>query len=254
MAIEHQLEEIGLSDKEAKTYLSLLELGPTTIINIARKSGIKRTTVYEIVRGLLVKGLVTEAVVGKRRRFVAESPARFLEKKRSEVEKLHTILPTLEALHNVSIERPSVQFFEGKDAIEQIFLDMILKTNTKTDSIRGIETKANTTILFDRFGEQFWSSLLKKKSERGLRSRILDTIDKDVYEKFQKAYPWTTSHNLMTRHLLDSSNLFSINIYIYQNKLAIIAADQLIAFVIENFRFRESFDFLFETLWKTAQT
>lgn len=252
MAIEQQLEDIGLTDKEARTYLALLELGPTTVVNIGKKSGIKRTTTYEILKGLLTKGLVTEQVFGKRRRFVAESPARLLENKKDEVQKLHDMIPTLEALHNVSIERPSVQFFEGKEALKQIFTDMITNTNAQNDEIRGIETKENITTLLARFGEQFWISLLKKKKEKGLRSRTLDTIGAKEYKKFQKEYPWAVDHKLTTRYLKDAEDMFTVNLYLYQNKLAIIAADQQIGFVTDNFRLKKSFDFLFETLWAQA--
>jgi HTH-type transcriptional regulator, sugar sensing transcriptional regulator len=251
MAIEQQLEKIGLSDKEAKTYLALLELGPTTVVNVAKKSGLKRTTTYEILKTLLARGLVNEIVFGKRRRFVAESPAKFLEHKKDEVEKLREMLPTLEALHNVAIERPSVQFFEGKEALKQIFTDMISNTSPVNDKIRGIETKGNTKILLGHFGEQFWISLLRKKKERGLQSFILDTIGKKEYLEFQEKYPWVVDHNLITRYLSDLDDLFTVNIYLYQNKLAIVAADQLIAFVVENFRLKQSFDFIFETLWKS---
>ena len=46
------LKNIGLSETEANVYLTALSLGPTTILKIARGSGVKRTSVYDVVSAL----------------------------------------------------------------------------------------------------------------------------------------------------------------------------------------------------------
>ena len=51
------LKNIGLSETEAEVYLASLSLGPTTILKIARSSGVKRTSVYTIIDALKEKGL-----------------------------------------------------------------------------------------------------------------------------------------------------------------------------------------------------
>ena len=52
-----QLQDAGLSETEAKIYLAALELGQTSVSRIARKSGIKRTTIYLSLENLMEKGL-----------------------------------------------------------------------------------------------------------------------------------------------------------------------------------------------------
>ena len=52
MLDEKQLKSLGFSEKEARVYLALLELGPSTTTEIARKSKINRTTGYDILESL----------------------------------------------------------------------------------------------------------------------------------------------------------------------------------------------------------
>ena len=74
MSLEQDLLEIGLDEKEAKTYLSALELGPTNIQDLTSKSSLKRSTIYEMIKNLQAKGLISETKKGKRRLFVASEP------------------------------------------------------------------------------------------------------------------------------------------------------------------------------------
>ena len=39
---ENELQQLGLSEKEAKVYLASLELGSTSVLEISKKAGLKR--------------------------------------------------------------------------------------------------------------------------------------------------------------------------------------------------------------------
>jgi sugar-specific transcriptional regulator TrmB len=64
--VKKLLSESGLSKKEIAIYLSVLELGQATILQIADKSKIKRPTIYDLVPMLINKGFVTEIQKGKK--------------------------------------------------------------------------------------------------------------------------------------------------------------------------------------------
>ncbi len=49
---------LGFSEKKAKIFLALLQLGETNVIEIAQKAKLKRTTVYNILPELVDEGLV----------------------------------------------------------------------------------------------------------------------------------------------------------------------------------------------------
>ncbi|MDP2656560.1 MAG: helix-turn-helix domain-containing protein [bacterium] len=54
------LKQLGFSDKEAKIYLAILHAGKTTPTQIAKETGINRTTVYSVASDLIKKGIIAE--------------------------------------------------------------------------------------------------------------------------------------------------------------------------------------------------
>ncbi|MBU2037203.1 helix-turn-helix domain-containing protein [Patescibacteria group bacterium] len=77
--INLELRKLGLKEKEVAVYLAALELGFDSVQNIAKKAGLSRPTVYEIIKALTAKGLMREirrqgAVQGERSYFSAQSP------------------------------------------------------------------------------------------------------------------------------------------------------------------------------------
>jgi len=64
--LEKYLKSIELSDKEIKVYVSALELGESTVIDISKKSRVNRTTIYPVIDSLQEKGLVSLAQKGKK--------------------------------------------------------------------------------------------------------------------------------------------------------------------------------------------
>ena len=72
---EQFLEEIGLSEKEAKIYLALLQVDRDTIQDLATKTGINRTTVYPVLETLQKKGLVSEST-GRKKNIVCRCSSR----------------------------------------------------------------------------------------------------------------------------------------------------------------------------------
>ena len=70
------LIDLGLREPEAQTYLEALSLGPTTVLALARQTGIKRTTLYTIVEELQHRGLMSTEVRGFKQKLVAAEPQR----------------------------------------------------------------------------------------------------------------------------------------------------------------------------------
>lgn len=130
--LERELEKLGLSEKEAKVYLSALELGPQPVQDIARKAGVNRATTYVMIESLTKRGLMTSLERGKKRLFNAEQPDRLLSLIRMQTQQLQEqerefaqYLPQLRAILAASGERPRVRFFEGPEAIRAIREEVI---------------------------------------------------------------------------------------------------------------------------------
>lgn len=91
LVIIDELRKFGLSEKEIYLYLTLLEMGPSTIIDLSRETGIKRSTTHANVDVLIQKGLVTQSKYGERRRIVAEDAEKLfllIEEKKWDIRKL----------------------------------------------------------------------------------------------------------------------------------------------------------------------
>lgn len=121
---EKYLEEIGLSDKEASVYIALLQVDHDSVLDLSKRTGINRTTIYPVLESLAKKGLVSEMQVDKKVHFKAEPPERlesFVERRKINFEeqskRLKDIVPQLKSIQRESGERPIVKYFEGIDGI-----------------------------------------------------------------------------------------------------------------------------------------
>ena len=61
-----QLEEFGLNTKEAKIYLASLQLGPSTVQDIAKQAGVHRVSTHDILQSLIDKNLIEQTSRGKK--------------------------------------------------------------------------------------------------------------------------------------------------------------------------------------------
>src|ERR1044072_8720433 len=113
------LEKIGLTDKEARTYLAILELGSTTVKPIAERAGLQRTSIYNFINNLISQGLVTQASVRGRRHYQAVTPTRILEIQREKTKLLEENLAHFLSLFNASERKPRIQYFEGATQMRQ---------------------------------------------------------------------------------------------------------------------------------------
>jgi len=119
---EKYLEEIGLSDKEATVYLSLLSVDYASISEIAKKTKINRTTVYPVLQSLQKKGLAHEAQVGKTIHYQAAPPERletYVERQKVVLEehasRLKDIIPQIKNITRDIGERPIIMSFIGRE-------------------------------------------------------------------------------------------------------------------------------------------
>lgn len=81
---------MGLTEKEAKFYLTSLRLGPSSMQVLAQKAKIDRGTAYHVAMTLEQKGLFKQLTQGKRPLFGVTNPQSlftYVETRRQEVEK-----------------------------------------------------------------------------------------------------------------------------------------------------------------------
>ena len=134
------VKDLGFSENESKIYLALLELGNTNVSSIANKSGIKRTSCYVILEGLLHKGLVTKTQLKGKAQYLAEPPERLLQLIQERSEIIKSVLPEFKSLYNLSETKPKIRFYEGKKGCITICDDSLKRS---TDEILLISNLDN---------------------------------------------------------------------------------------------------------------
>ena len=96
------LRKIGLTEGEAKVYLSLIRIGTSTIGPILNESGITKSMIYQILEKLIRKGLVSFIIKEKTKYYQSSSPTKlldFVEEKKEGLmetkEEIKSLIPSL---------------------------------------------------------------------------------------------------------------------------------------------------------------
>lgn len=126
------LKKIGLSDKEIKVYLKLLEYGAVSVRSLAEITELNRGTTYDVLKKLQELGLASFYHQDTKQKFVAEDPEKIikmLENEKNKLEearvKIHELIPELKSLQDKGGSRPVTKFYEGKEGVKFILDDVL---------------------------------------------------------------------------------------------------------------------------------
>lgn len=165
----------GLSDKEARTYLALLELGDSTIAPIARLAGVKRTSIYNFIESLVELGIVGRVKKGGRWYYHAEPPDRLLRIQQSRCEALETALPALRRSYEKKSPKPSVTYFEGSSEVRNILREEL---SCRKEALYIWPARDSVPMTG---GVAYLTNLDRKRIDRGVWVRSIHFRDKQVY-------------------------------------------------------------------------
>ncbi len=244
-----QLKHIGLSDNEAKVYLAMLELGPSSVLEIAAKAAINRPTAYVQIESLKKKGLVSMQTKGKKQLYIAEDPEQLEyllghEKKELEQkqEELKSVLPELKAMFDLAEEKPVVRYFEGKEGLLKMQEDFL---KAKRKEILAISPVDEVFSVFPDHKNTYTPRRVKK----GIKSRLIYTSTEN------SVYPRKDEKMLReTRYISPKKMPFSADITIFDDNVAIAALKGNISgAIISHKEIANSFRGIFEILWMAAE-
>ncbi len=174
------LTKFGLSEKEAKVYLSSLELGDSAASDIALKSNLPRTLVYDILERLIDIGLVSYSVRDNKKFFRAGDPEELLRILREKEEAVTKVLPELKNLQKMKgVKRPKIAVYEGKEGMKAV-MDDILRSRAKEFLAYGSSRSSFEVI--PAFMEEWHKERIKRK----VVMKILYNNTKEAREKVGK--------------------------------------------------------------------
>ncbi len=243
---EEALRKIGLSDREIKVYLALLELGEALASKISEKTDIPRTLVYDILDNLLDKGMVSYVIKSNKKYFSAVEPKNLIEmlenQEKEKKELLLQALPELLGMQNKKIEeKAKVEVYEGKEGVKTIFND-VLRVG------KEFLCFGSTGISPDIIPYEL-ARFHRERIKRKIPWRVIYNDDKFGRKRGQETSKWKYSQ---VRYMHKTGPTTT---YCYGNKVAIAIwiKKRLLAIMIEDNIIAKSFKEFFEVLWKTAK-
>ncbi len=89
------LEKFGFLPQQAKLYLAGIQFGPSLMMPLAKKAGIKRTTAIYCMTELLRRGFFRKVKIGKRTGYLASSPNELIKITEKRKQLILKLLPDL---------------------------------------------------------------------------------------------------------------------------------------------------------------
>lgn len=248
MELTKQLEQFGLEDKKAEVYLACLELGPSSVQSIAQKTGVKRTTIYDILTNLIEQGLITQTIKGKKRLFIAEDPEMIkslLQKKEREFDQL---LPELKSLHFIPGLKPKIRYYEGLDGVKKVLNDTL---TSREKILRAIVPMKD---LIDLIGEDYFNEYTNRRIKLGYHLRVIRPTIKEVISIREKYKQGTSKAHFREVNYAPKDFAFSMSMFLYDHKVILISSKkENFGMIIESEEFAYNQKALFEVLWKISK-
>lgn len=230
------LLNLGLSEGEAKVYLSLLKLGPSPVSEITKDTGQHRTTVYDFLDHLLEKGLVNYVIKEGVKYYKVSPPEKFQELLKEKEENLKLVMPRLKELAEFSKEELSVEVYKGKEGLKT-FLKDIIKQGKDLYAFGIDETKFESLLPLEM------KRFFKAEKEKKIKEFILaEKGTKFVYKTE------TTNYRFIPKEFFSPTP-----IAVYHQTLALIIWEPLTVILIKNKSLAEAFRKYHQLLWSIAK-
>jgi len=244
MSEKEILEELGLSDAEAKVYLALLETGSTLAGPIIKKTGLHRGTTYQILQRLKEKGLVSSIIKGRKQYFEPASPDRLMDVLRERQDKLQGILPALNQKLDASKEKQEITVYYGVKGIRSAMDKMLEELNNY-----GEYFDFGVSGMFRKVMGAYWDLWQKKKRKYNIKSKVIFT------EELKKKNPELLKdyYGQARFHPEEYPSITDTMIYKDTVLLLIWTAKPPVVIVIKNKDNAESYKNQFKLMWKLAK-
>jgi len=252
--LTENLNLLGLSDKEAKIYLSLLKQGILTPLELSRITKINRTTIYRVLEQLKDKGLAEEILDQHRikaRAVDPESLKLLIAQRETQLKKLKKGLPEIISRLTTVKDTPSastkVVYFRGRQGLQQMLWNVLKGKNEFVGYGYGDWNKS--------VGKEFAEKLRQKKADENIFSREIqnkDQVDANKTYTQVKGYKKVHQCRAIPKSIIEINH----DTYIYNDVFAFyhFYEGELFGVEIHNQEIAKTQRQIFEVLWKMAKS
>lgn len=235
MNLLNLLEEIGLTEGEAKVYLALLKLGSSPVNKIQEETKLHRTNIYDFAKKLTEKGLLSYSIQKGVRQYSAVDPEKlhwYLQEKQDMVKEF---LPRFHKLQQQKSTDICVEVYNGVEGIKFVLNDIIREgKNYVAFGIDDAEWEKRFSIIMKQH--------FRKEKERRIIARCI------------------TSENVSVRYahgryrFLADEFFHPTPIMVYGDKVCTIVWNPLTVILTQNSQVAKSHKKHFNALWKIAKS
>jgi sugar-specific transcriptional regulator TrmB len=216
-----ELVAFGFSEKEARVYVSLLELGVGTAPEVANHAKINRSSAYAVLEGLKSQGYAGISDDKIIRRYVAASPEILLQTVRHELKKyeaikagIESIIPELKALHRGTSRDTVVKVYEGKNGLISIYEESL---NSKEKVLRVASSVESISQLLPGY----FATYVKRRVAKQIKMIGIHPRNQTIISLQQLDLPPLDEIVTVPEHLYTPL----ADIAIYDNKIGYVTAE-----------------------------
>lgn len=245
--MEEELKLLGLNSTEIKLYITLLKIGESPASEIAKKSGIPRSSIYDVLERLEKEGLATHITKNFLKFFTATDPGTIITNLEHTKKKIQDVLPELNKIKNRGVVSPKTEIYTGQKGMQNV-LNMILKE--KELFVIGASKKTSDVLPF------FMESWHKERAKRKIQTKIIYNNTKEIKKDLAKSEYFLQSKSGWHHKFLNMNYLSPVMTVVFGNKvmLGTWKKDEPSAVLIEDKDIAETYKQYILGLWKIAKS
>ncbi len=241
--LKQNLAILGIKDKEQDIYLALVKTRIATVIDLAKATGIKRTTAYHCLEALINYGLANRIVKEDRSFYIAEDPqsalSMLIEEKNNII---NAIVPELKAMFGKGSYHPEIKIYHQTEGIKKV-LNNILTCDEKVARYYISEFNLEELV-----GIKFVDHFVAERIKRRIKSLSLRSF------KYKPEREKDTTHAKQLREVrfIPENIIIKPYICIYDDKVAMVSTkEEKLGFIIQSREFAEAQKAIFDMIWNT---
>lgn len=233
------LEGYGLSRNEAAVYMLLLKRLEASAFEIAKATGIPRTTVYTTLESLKNQGIVSPFRKNNVAYFTPESPNQLIRLLKEREEIMNDIMPQIRALSPGRMDAPVAKLYVGIEGIKTGFADIL--DTLRDQKIKLLYATSQPALL--TFLPKYFPNWLKQREELGVFTKLILP---------HNAHGYLSSNALRDVRYLPEKFPFDCSMNIYGTKMVFFSfrGDEPYCVTIESASMTEMFQQFFLFTWE----
>jgi sugar-specific transcriptional regulator TrmB len=255
-----ELMELGLTNGEAKVYLSLLKLGSSKVGSIVKDCRVSYSKVYDVLERLILKGLVSYVLIGNIKHFNAVEPYRlqdYIQKKEEKIklqkDKASKIIPDLVSIINkrrrknkdsglksATIERNHTEIFKGDQGLRTAY-EILLSDSNKGEVLRYFYPYSD----YHNIASPFYLRLYMFQKSKNLTERGISTMAFKKSRHYQEDVPKDVNLKFVNFPLPGTMDIF-------RDKILMIEWENKIGLLISSEEMSNHFKNYFDSIWILA--